>query len=325
MIISATFAVFAEAAWYWPFGGNDDEDAPPRLSELMEKASLLIDEATDLAADGKISGSVEKYREALEELNRVENENPERAATPEFASLRNKRAYVNAAIDSMLLTQAHENAKAVAVTDTTELEKRYEALMAERRRKASSAAINGHDPEAEKPESDAEKLQEKASGRPKMESQLNRYLKEERKRAKATAKAAAKVKAQREAMERLTEMLVKEPKNRKIRVALAREQFKRSEFGLAKDTLKRLLEENPSDAAALNLTAMCEAANGDTQSAERTLARAIQNNPRDYEAYYNMAVLKLQSGGSSDAARRYYETGRAVGGPEDVDLEKQFE
>ena len=30
-------AMCANASWYWPFG--DDEEKPPRLSELMEKAS----------------------------------------------------------------------------------------------------------------------------------------------------------------------------------------------------------------------------------------------------------------------------------------------
>ena len=90
----------------------------------MEPATALIDEASDLAGDGKSVESVEKYREALKELDRIERENPERAATSEFATLRNKRAYVNAAIDSLLLGQVKSNAKAVAVSDTTELERK---------------------------------------------------------------------------------------------------------------------------------------------------------------------------------------------------------
>ena len=74
----------------------------------MEPATELIDEASDLAADGKIDESVEKYRKALDEIDRIERENPERAKSTEFATLRNKRAYVNAAIDSMLLSQGEE-------------------------------------------------------------------------------------------------------------------------------------------------------------------------------------------------------------------------
>ena len=114
----------AQASWYWPFGSDDVSEDAPRISELMEPATELIDEASDLAADGKVDESVEKYRKALDELDRIERENPERAKSAEFATLRNKRAYVNAAIDSMLLSQVKQNARVVAVSDTTELEKR---------------------------------------------------------------------------------------------------------------------------------------------------------------------------------------------------------
>ena len=66
-----------EASWYWPFS-SDDENKPPRVSELMEPASVMIDEAYDLADEGKTSEAVEKYRAALAELDRIEAENPDR-------------------------------------------------------------------------------------------------------------------------------------------------------------------------------------------------------------------------------------------------------
>ncbi len=116
-----------QASWYWPFGSDETEEKPKRVSELIEPASLLIDEASDLAAEGKTKEAVEKYRESLKALDQIEAENPERAKKPEFATLRNKRAYVTAAIDSLLLDQVKSNAKAVAVSDTTELEKRLAA------------------------------------------------------------------------------------------------------------------------------------------------------------------------------------------------------
>ena len=124
----------SQASWYWPFGSDDDDGTEaPRLSTLMKPATALIDEASDLAGDGKSVESVEKYREALKELDRIERENPERAATSEFATLRNKRAYVNAAIDSLLLGQVKSNAKAVAVSDTTELERKLAEERGERK------------------------------------------------------------------------------------------------------------------------------------------------------------------------------------------------
>ncbi len=136
LVAALIVPVMASASWYWPFG-SDDDAKPRRVSELMEPASKLIDKASDLVEDGKIDEAIEEYRKALQELNRIEIENPERADKPEFSTLRNKRAYVNSAIDSLLLDQARRNATAVAITDTTELEKMYAGLV-ERRRAARS-------------------------------------------------------------------------------------------------------------------------------------------------------------------------------------------
>jgi len=115
-----------QAKWYWPLGTDVVDEKPKRVSELVEPASRLIDEATDLASEGKSAEAVEVYRKALAELERIERENADRVKGTEFATLRNKRAYVNAAIDSMLLSQVRENARAVAVSDTAELEKRLD-------------------------------------------------------------------------------------------------------------------------------------------------------------------------------------------------------
>ena len=66
-LLLSVVATRAFAAWYWPFG-SDDEKKPPRMSELMEESSILIDEAFDLAAQGKISEAVEKYKKAYDFL-----------------------------------------------------------------------------------------------------------------------------------------------------------------------------------------------------------------------------------------------------------------
>jgi tetratricopeptide (TPR) repeat protein len=128
IFIALALGAGASGAWYWPFSSDDEK--PPRVSELMEDASIMIDEAYDLAADGKTSDAVDKFREALAELDRIEAENPERVKEPEFNTLKNKRATVTAAIDSLLLNEVQMNAKAIAVTDTTELQKKYDAKLA---------------------------------------------------------------------------------------------------------------------------------------------------------------------------------------------------
>ena len=255
------------AAWYWPFGSDEESKAAPRISELMEPASLLIDEASDLAAEGKLQEAVEKYRKALAELDRIELENPDRADKPEFATLRNKRAYVNAAIDSMLMSQVKENAKAVAVSDTTELEKK---LLQE-----NSAKVSVKEPEKKPTPS------------------------------KKAAVAAKKVKPK--SMSRSEQVIA---------------DIAAGEYEAAAIVIGEMLVEKPNGAAALNLKAALETAQGKYVEAEKTLDSAIMSNPRSYYAYYNMARLILQSRpDGKSSARRYYETGRAIGGPADAELE----
>lgn len=296
-------ACHASAAWYWPFG--DDEPEPPRLSELMEASSIAIDNASDLAADGKVEEAVAEYRRALVELEKVESENPERAATSEFATVRNKRAYVNAAIDSLLMAQARENAKAVAVTDTTALEKKLAA---------KRAGVKA-----------PERVEPGADTRPKLESQVADYMEEERARNKAVEERAESSRNAKIADEEIRELLEKDPDSRKAKIMQAGEAFRAGDFKTAKEKLRAVLAEKPNDGPALNMRAVCEAAEGDVAAAEKTLDQAIRSNPRDFHAYYNMANLMLQSRGNKDVAKRYYETGRAVGGPKDKTLEEAFE
>lgn len=274
-------ALGVQASWYWPFGSEDgDELEAPRISELMEPASLLIDEASDLAAEGKTDESVEKYRAALAELDRIEQENPERAKTSEFATLRNKRAYVNAAIDSMLLGQVKSNARVVAVSDTTELEKR----LAEER--------------GEKP---------KAEEKPKSKSEV-----EQRKTTDSTV--------------RLRPSPSTLPASKPARPQTKREQvmddIERGDYAAAELLINEMLAAKPNGAMALNLKAALEMKRGNLAAAEAALDQAVMSNPRNYSAYYNTAVLLLQKGeGNKSSAKRYYETGRAVGGPENPELE----
>ena len=277
-----TIACGVRASWYWPFGSDDEEGAkkPPRLSELMEPASLLIDEASDLAGDGKKDESVEKYRQALSELDRIEQENPDRVKAPEFATLRNKRAYVQAAIDSMLLSQVKENAKAVAVSDTTELEQK---LAAERKAK-SEAEVEG-----------------KSKSGVEVEQRRDKNSTVRLKTTTTTKPAESKPLTKRE----------------QVMVDIANGDFAAAEIGI-----KEMLAAKPNGVTALNLKATMESRQGKFKEAERTLDQAIRSNPRSHFAYYNMAILMLQvNPDNKDVPRRYYETGRSVGGPKDEQLE----
>jgi len=282
LVFALALAGAAHASWYWPFGSDDDgeERKIPRLSELMEGASTNIDAAVDFAEDGKTSEAIEAYRRALAELDGVERDYPELSGKPEFATLRNKRAYVNAAIDSLLLDQVKANAKAVAVSDTTELEKK---LAAER------AAKKGESPESAAKENQERKTDEKAAQEPEPEP-----------------KPEAKPVPVR-------------PLSVRDRVIA---DIEKGDWDAAELGVNEMLVAKPNDAVALNLKAAIEAEQGKLKEAEETLDQAIMSNPRSPQAYYNMADLMLKrTPPNVGAARRYYETGRAMGGQRDERLE----
>ena len=246
----------------------DDKDKKiAELERLAERrAELWEKHLTDTAE------AIEAYRRALAELDRVEGEYPERANKPEFATLRNKRAYVNAAIDSLLLGQVKANAKAVAVSDTTELEKK---LAAERAAKKGEQ-VQGVE-KAQKVQ-EVEKVQE-----------VQKVEKPER------------------------PLTVRD----RVIADIEKGDWKAAELGI-----QEMLVAKPNDAVALNLKAAMEAEQGMLKEAEETLDRAIMSNPRSPHAYYNMADLMLKRNPpNAGAARRYYETGRTMGGQRDERLE----
>ena len=279
----------AQASWYWPFGSDDDdgERRVPRLSELMEGASTNIDAAVDFADEGKTTEAIEAYRRALAELDRVESEYPERANKPEFATLRNKRAYVNAAIDTLLLGQIKSNAKAVAVSDTTELEKK---LAAER------AAKKG---EKVQKDQNVQKDQEVSK-----DQEVPKVQEDQRVQEVAKQEPVAKTKRPLSARDRVI-------------ADIEKGDWRAAELGI-----QEMLASKPNDAVALNLKAAMEVEQGKLKAAEDTLDQAIMSNPRSPQAYYNMADLMLKRDPPNvGSARRYYETGRAMGGQRDERLE----
>ena len=119
-------ATCAQAAWYWPFTSSEDNtNKPPRLHRLLEKANDFIELAEDETINGEADKALDYYYQARDELRRVQFENPDRAETPEFAPLRNKIAACKAAVDTIRFEQVNANIRAVSVTDTTELQRKW--------------------------------------------------------------------------------------------------------------------------------------------------------------------------------------------------------
>lgn len=309
LAISAS-ATGAFASWYWPFGGGD-EKKEPRISELMEPATRFIDSASDYADDGKVDEAIAEYRKALEELARIEWENPERAEKPEFATVRNKRAYIESSIDSLLLKQARDNARAVSVTDTTELEKKYRDEVESR-------------DEAGKPRPPSEEATN-AMARAEADAEADDAA-EEKSAAEETA-ASGSGSAATAAAGESADASGPPPTGLKAKMLQARNDFRAKDYAAASLVIREILAERPDHAPALNLRGLVELASGRAADAERTFDRLIKSNPEFYPGYYNMArtILRVRGEKGKDAARRYYETGRDYyGGPADKALEEKF-
>lgn len=283
--VAATLSLGALGSWYWPFG-SDDEEVIPRVSELMEPASTNIDAATDFEYDGKFDEAIACYAAALRALDMIEAEYPDQMKKPELTTVKTKRAYVKTKIDTLKFLQVKENSKAVAVSDTTELEKK----LAEEKAAAAKAATPATEPAAEGP-----------TPAPAAE-------------VPASAPAPAAPAAKRAAPAPSKAL------SRQQRIAKA---IADGDYAAADADIAETLRTKPNDAAALNLRAMMESAQGKFRDAEHTLDQAIQSNPKSYHAYYNMARLILRAyPDNKDGARRYYETGRAMGGPRNAALEE---
>ena len=311
-LISAVLlcAATAQAAWYWPFGNDEDSpDRPPRLHRLLENANDLIEQAEDASLDGDAEKALELYKSALTNLVDIANQNPERAETPEFAPLRNKIAATSAAIDSIRFAQVNQNIRAVAVTDTTELQKKYDAEQAKKK---------GLDKVLEKKE-EPEKKKDDAQTKKPVEEPVKKL---------AEPPPAAKPKPS--AVPKPAPAPIAEPApassagfDEKIQLAL--KELKAKDYAAADLLLEELEKERKGDLNVLILRAAAQNGMRYHLAARRTLEKAMRAHPKNYLPYYNLAYLmfKLEDEGV-ESARQYYELGRALGGPVDERIESRL-
>ena len=328
VMLASALALCAQGAWYWPFGSDEDgTNSPPRLHRLLEPANDYIELAQDASLNGDTDKALENYRLALEELDRVESEHPDRAASAEFAPLRLRRAACTAAIDSIRFAQVNENVRPVSVTDTTELQKRWN----------KTHGVGG-DEDGPSAESKTEKETKKEPGKreePEKEKESEPPVRVEEKKPVPVAgekkpadvqervppPASADVQERVPPAEKNPTAL---PKDWNGRIAQAMSDLRAQDYAGADVLLESMLKERPKDLNALLLRAAARAGTQSYNAAQRTLERAMRAHPRSYLPYYNLANLLLQQGGDLEAAREYYELGRTVGGPVNKALEAQL-
>ena len=303
-------AVPLRAAWYWPFGDDEDSpDAKPRLHRLLENANDLIEQAEDAALDGDAEKALELYNSALTNLQDVAIKNPDRAEKPEFAPLRNKIAATSAAIDSIRFAQVNNNIRAVAVTDTTELQKKYDE---EQRKKKGLTILADKKTEDKKPEpKTAENAEKKAEPSKKTESTPA---------AKPSAPTAASSGPKKSVAAKPVSVAGLDS-----RVQTALNEIQSKDYAAADLLLSDLEKERPDDLNVLILRAAAQNGLKYHLAARRTLEKAMRAHPKHYLPYYNLAYLMFKiEGEGTKSAKQYYELGRTLGGPQDARLERKF-
>lgn len=275
------------AAWYWPFTHDEDStNRPPRLHLLLEQANDYIELAEDESLKGDADKALDYYRQALDELFRVQHENPERAETAEFAPLRNKIAACRAAVDAIRFDQINTNIRAVTVTDTDALQRKWNRMHGvkdEEPEKKDSAAKKTPDTPGKKAD----------SGKPPSGDDAEQ--------AEVSADIAWK-----------------------DRLRGAANSLRSGDVAAAAAMLDVMEKERPEDLDVLMLHAAALASGGRLYAARKRLETAVKAHPRSYLPHYNLAYVALELGEGRKAARRCYEAGREVGGPVNADLEKRL-
>ncbi len=303
-IVACAFALGAQGAWYWPFGSDEDgTNSPPRLHRLLEPANDYIELAQDASLEGDSEKALENYRLALGELDRVEAEHPDRAESAEFAPLRLRRAACTAAIDAIRFAQVNENVRPVSVTDTTELQKRWnkEHGIEDEEEPPKPKPAPKKKEEAKKPEPPKDEVKKPVPPPPKKDE-----VKSEEPKKEETKRPAPL------------------PKDWDGRIAQAMKDLRAQDYAAADVLLESMLKERPKDLNALLLRAAAQAGTKSYYAAQGTLERAMRAHPRSYLPYYNLANLLLQQGEDLETAREYYELGRTVGGPVNKALEAKL-
>ena len=315
VMLASALAMCAQGAWYWPFGTDrDSTNAPPRLHRLLEPANDYIELAQDASLEGDVAKALENYRLALEELDRVEAENPDRAASAEFAPLRLRRAACTAAIDAIRFAQVNENVRPVSVTDTTELQKRWN--------KAHGVGDDEDEPPAPPAAEKAEKKEPEKEKKAAPPAQVAEKKPEPAAEEKKPADAQERVPPAPAPVEEKKPTAI--PKDWNGRIAQAMADLRAQDYAAADVLLESMLKERPKDLNTLLLRAAAQAGTRSYYAAQRTLERAMRAHPRSYLPYYNLANLLLQQGGDRETAREYYELGRTVGGPANKALEARL-
>lgn len=309
---------------------------PPKVSELLKKSNDTMNLAQDAYIDGDAKKAIDLYRRALRELTNVELQNPERAAGAEFAPLRFRKALCETEIDRIMLEEVTANARSIAVTDTSELEKkREERKQAARKHKLPDPA---HKLSASKSAqtADSKKTEEKDKAQKPKLIQAKKTVETEKLKDSATPLKAEEIAGVLEsakdlhsvgkfdkAIEALIAILKVAPDHKESRFMLALIHVQSGNGEDAVILIEDLVSDYPRETSVLLLAAAAYVAAGQPMVALDRLDEAVRCEPNRPDAYRNIAwLLTSLTPDKTENAEAYYRQSVKLGAKRDAELEK---
>ena len=331
LLFLCAVATAPDASAFLGFGGSGGDAAstnkPQRLSVLMRKANDLFDEAEELAAERKRTEALAKYRETVAELEELKRKYPEQTDSPVF---RNRLLHCMTRIDAYKLEDSSMSTYPVSVTDTTELQKKYDEKHGRPKKDAASPAPPA--PPAKAPEP-GDSASAKLPAPPAPPAKALEHS--DSASAKSAARARIRAGDVDAAHDALMSILRANPQDREALYLLSFVYWTKGDADHALQLLDYLVGRavkrpasaavTKDDAPALVLFAEIMSARDDFRLARNALDLAMRADPKSPVAYFNMAILLSGDDAMLGPARSYYELGLKMGGARDISIEKRLE
>lgn len=319
----ATPPVAAKAAPATTPAASSAQSKKPQVLELIKPATELMSKAQEAYIGSDSKKAIALFREALALLIKLEKDYPNWAPTSTFSPVRFRKAICETEIERVLLEEAQASSRTIAVTDTRDLEKMREERkqMATTNRVIEVTRKLNSKASGEAVDEVAVKADAVAPAEKGVETQAPVKISEELE----WAKDMIVVERFADAETALIKVLKKDGENKEARFLIALAKVQQGKSADALIILSDLLEDTPSDEAALLLAAGAHFVDGSYTKAMTLLDTVMKANPRRPDAYLNMAWLLLDMRQDAQAdAELYYRQAVKLGLARNRDIERRL-
>ncbi len=286
------------------------------VTELLADANELMNKAEAAYLDGESREALDLYREALQEVDRLQGEYADKVSSKDLAPLRFRRAVCETEIDRIMLEEVSLTARTVAVTDTRKLQEKRDARQREAETNQMAEATTKLSPKKESVKGPVGEVVGDDGGHAKDINVVEEL---------EWAKDMLTVDNFDDAEVSLVKVLRHDPENRDARFLLGVMRVQQERHSDAAVVLADLAEDFPEDEAVLLLTAGAYVASGSYAKAMDSLDRAMRANPRRPDGYLNMAWLLLEMNPKEQSeAEMYYRQAVKLGAARNRDIERRL-